>query len=91
MQGVQGTRGHRGPVGTGGDPGSQGAAGRIGSKGDRGDRGAPAREIDIVSELCKHLSIAIAEHYRRGAYARYAKNWMEDNEAAARGKTIMSV
>ena len=59
--------------------------------GDKGDRGAPAVEIDIVSELCKHLPNAIVEQYRLGAYARYAINSMEDIELhnAARVKTIV--
>ena len=39
---------------------------------------APAVEIDIVAELCNHLPIAIVEQYRRGAYAHYAINSMED-------------
>ena len=51
------------------------ATGKIGPK---GNRGAQAVEIDIVAELCKHLPIAIVEHYRRGAYARYAINSMGD-------------
>ena len=44
-----------------------------------------------MSELCKHLAIAIVEQYRRGAYARYAINLMEDIELhdAARVKTII--
>ena len=33
-----------------------------------------------MSELCKHLPIAIVEQYRRGAYARYAITSMEDIE-----------
>ena len=71
-----------------GPRGSQGAAVKIGSKGDKGDR---AVEIDIVAELCKPLLIAIVEQYRRGAYARYAINSMEDVELhdAARAKTII--
>ena len=75
----------------GGDPGSQGAAGKIGPKGDKGDRGAPAVEIDIVFEVCKHLPIAIVEQYRRDAYARYAINSMEDIELhdSVRVKTII--
>ena len=73
------------------DPGSQGAAGKIGPKADKGDRDAPAVEIDIVSELCKHLPIAIVEQYGRGAYARYAIHSMEDIELhdATRVKTII--
>ena len=41
--------------------------------------------------LCKHLPIAIVEQYRRGAYAHYAINSMEDIELhdAARVKTII--
>ena len=91
VQGGQGTRGDRRPIGMGGDTGSQGAAGKIGPKGDKGDRVAPAVEIDIVFELCKHLPTARVEQYRRGAYARYAINSMEDTELndAARVKTII--
>ena len=75
----------------GGDPCSLVAAGEIGPKGDKGGRCAPAAEIDIVSELCNHLPIAIVEQYLRGAYARYAINSMEDIElhAAACVKTII--
>ena len=55
------------------------------------DRGASAVEIDIVSELCKHLPIVVVEQYRRGAYARYAINSMEDIELhdAAPVRTIV--
>ena len=90
-KGERGSAGEIGPKGSNGNPGSQGAAGKIGPKGDKGDRGAPAVEIDIVSELCKHLPIAIAEHYRRGAFVRYAINSMKDIELhdAARGMTII--
>ena len=44
-----------------------------------------------MSELCKHLPIAIVEQYRRGIYARYAINSIEDIELhdAARVKTII--
>ena len=91
MQGVQGTRGDRGPIGMGGNPDSQVAAGEIGPKGDKIDRGASAVEIDIVSELCKHLPIVVVEQYRRGAYVRYAINSMEDIELhdAALVRTIV--
>ena len=41
-------------------------------------RGAPAVELDIVSELCKHLPIAIVDC--RGVYAHYAINSMKDIE-----------
>ena len=70
----------QGSTGPRGDQGSRGAAGKIGPK---GDQGAPAVEIDIVAELC--------EQYRRGAYARYAINSMEDIELhdAARVMTII--
>ena len=80
-----------GPQSNTGPRGSQEAADKIGPKGDEGARGAPAIEIDIVAELCKHLPIAIAEQYRRGADASYAINSMEDIEfhAAARVKTII--
>ena len=45
-----------------------------------------------MSELCKHLPIVVVEQYRRGAYARYAINSMEDVELrdAARVKTIIA-
>ena len=83
--------GQQGPVGSQDSTrprGSQAAAGKIGPKGDKGDR---AVEIDIVADLCKHLPIAIVEQYRRGAYARYARNSMEDVElhGAASVKTII--
>ena len=44
-----------------------------------------------MAELCKHLPIAIVEQYRRGAYARYAINSMEDTglHVAAQVKTIL--
>ena len=44
-----------------------------------------------MAELCKHLPSAIVEKYRRGAYARYAINSMEDIELhdAARVNTIV--
>ena len=67
----------QGPQGSTGPRGRQGAAGKIGPK---GDRGALAVEIVIVAELCKHLPIAIVEQYRRGAYACYAINSMENIE-----------
>ena len=81
----------QGPIGwqgSTGPSGSQGAAGKIGPKGGKGDR---AVEFDIVAELCKHLPIAIVEQYRRGAYARYAINLMEDIELhdVAHVKTII--
>ena len=71
--------------------GTTGGQSDRGPKGDKGDRVAPAVEIDIVSELCKHLPIAIVEQYRIGAYARYAINSMKDIELhdAARVKTII--
>ena len=53
-----------------GPVGSTGGKGNLGPKGDKDDRGAPAVEIDIVSELCKHLPITIVEQNRRGAFAR---------------------
>ena len=79
-----------GQQGSVGPQGSQGAAVKIGPKGDKGDRGVPAVEIDIMTELFKHLPIAIIEQYRLGAYARYAINSIEDVELhdAARVKTI---
>ena len=93
-KGDTGGVGQQGPVGPQGstdprvDPGSQGVAGKIGHK---GDRGAPAVEIDIDAELCKHLPIATVEQYLRSAYAPYARNSMEDIELhdAARVKTII--
>ena len=90
-KGERGSAGEIGPKGGNGDPGSQGAAGKIGLKGDKGDRGALAVEIDIVSELCKHLPIAIVEQYRLGAYIRYSIDSMKDIELhdAARVKTII--
>ena len=90
-QGERSSAGEIGPKGGNGDPGSQGAAGKIGLKGDKGDRGALAVEIDIVSELCKHLPIAIVEQYRPGAYIRYSIDSMKDIELhdAARVKTII--
>ena len=63
-----------------GPVGSTGGQGDRGPKGDKGDQGAPTVEIDIVSELCKHLPIAIVEQYRQGAYACYAINSMKDIE-----------
>ena len=60
-----------------------------GPNGDKGDRGAPAVEIDIVAELCKHLPIAIVEQYRRCAYAHYAINSMKELHGTARIKTII--
>ena len=74
-----------------GPVGATGGQGDRGPKGDKGDRGAPAVEIDIVSELCKHLPIAIVEQYHRGAYVRYPINLMEDIELhdAARVKSII--
>ena len=81
--------GSRGSTGPRGDPDSQGAAGKIGPKGDNGDRGDQAVKIDIVTELCKHLPIAIVEQYCRGAYVRYTINSMEDVELHDRVKTII--
>ena len=48
-------------------------------------------DIDIVTELCKHLPMEMVEQYRRGAYARYAINLMEDIELhdAAHVRTII--
>ena len=96
-RGVQGAKvlraivGIQGPLEVQGPVGSTGGQGDRGSKGDKGDRRAPAVDIDIVSELCKHLPIAIVEQYRRGAYARYAINSMKDIElhGAALVKTII--
>ena len=44
-----------------------------------------------MAELCKHLPLEMVEQYRRGAYAPYAINWMEDIELhdAAHVKTII--
>ena len=94
VQGVKGLRGvvgNQGPLGVQGPVGTNGGQGDRGPKGANGDRGAPAVEIVIVSELCKHLPIAIVEQYRRGVYARYAINSMKDIElhGAARVKTII--
>ena len=72
-----GQEGSIGPQGCTGPRGSQGAAGIAGPKGNKGDR---AVDIDIVAELCKHLSVEMVEQYRRGAYARYAINSMKDIE-----------
>ena len=93
-RGVQGAKGLRGIVGIHGPLGVQwpvGGQADRGPKGDKGDRGAPAVEIVIVSELCKHLPIALVEQYRRVAYARYAINSMKDIElhGAVRVKTII--
>ena len=84
----------RGIVGIQGSPEVQGPVGSTGGKGDRGpkgDLGAPAVEIDVVAELCKHLPIGIVEQYRPGTYARYAINSMKDIElhGAARVKAII--
>ena len=79
----------QGPVGSQGSTGPRGSQGAAGKIGPKGDWGAPAVEIDIVAELCKHLLITIAES--RGAYAHDAINLMEDIELhdAARIKTII--
>ena len=58
--GQQGSVGSQGSTGPRGYPGGYGAAGKIEPE---GDWGASAVEIDIVSELCKHLPIAIVEQY----------------------------
>ena len=58
--------------------GATGGQGDRGPKRDKSDRGAPAVELDIVSELCKHFPIAIVDC--RGVYARYAINSMKDIE-----------
>ena len=57
----------------------------------KGDKGDQAVEVDIVSELYKHLPIVVVEQYRRVAYSRYAINSMEDIELhdAAHVKTII--
>ena len=90
-KGDTGGVGQQGPIGPLGNTGPRGSQGAIGKIGPKGDRGAPAVEIDIVAELCKHLPIAIVEQYRRGAYARYSINSMEYMELhdAARVKTII--
>ena len=85
-RGAQGAKGLRGVAGIQGPLGVQGPVGQ-GDCGPKGDKG----EIDIVSELCKHLPIAIVEQYHRSADARYAINSMEDIEldGAARVTTII--
>ena len=88
--GCVGKQGTIGPQGSTSPRDSQGADGKIGPK---RDRGAPAVEIDIVAGWCKHLPIGIVEQYRRGAYARYAINSMEDIELhdVARVKSIIDI
>ena len=71
-----------GPIGPQGSTGQE-AAGKIGPK---GDRCAPAVEIDIVGEMCKHLPIAILEQYRRGAIISIEDIELHD---VARVKTII--
>ena len=92
-KGYTGGVGQQGPVGPQGSTGQRGSQGAAGKIGPQGDRGAPAVEIDIVAELCKHLPIAIVEQYRRGTYARYAINSIEDVKLhdPARVKTIQVV
>ena len=41
--------------------GSTDGQGNHGARGDKGDRDAPAVEIDMMSELCKHFPITIVE------------------------------
>ena len=94
-RGEKGDKGDTGVVGQQGPIGPQGSTGPRGSHGSnagpKGDRGAPAVEVDIVAELCKHLRLELVEQYRRVAYARYAINSMEDIELhdAAHVKTII--
>ena len=95
-----GAHGKNGDKGDNGGVGQQGPVSPQGSTGPRavqgaaviiGPKGGPAVAIDIVAELCKYLPIVIVEQYRRGAYARYTINSMEDIELhdAARVKTII--
>ena len=83
--------GQQGPIGLQCSTGPRGTQGAAGKSGPKGDMGAPAVEIDIVAQLCKHLPIAIVEQYRRGAYDRYAINSMGRVELhdVARVKTII--
>ena len=91
---VQGSEGLRGIVDIQGPLGVEGTVdttGDRGPKGDKGDRGAPAVEIDIVSELCKHLhndSRSVRPRCLCSLCYKFDERYIELN-GAARVKTII--
>ena len=90
-KGDTGGVGQQGPIGPLGGTAPHSSQGATGTAGPKGDKGNPEVDIDIVAELCKHFPMEMAEQYRRGAYARYVINSMEDIELhdAAHVKTTI--